>query len=540
MKTLITNGFIVDGTGEPGYMGSILIEDGKISSLEKADPVHTKDEPFSGAHDGPDVKRVNAKGHVVCPGFIDTHSHSGLKVLEDGYQAPKLLQGITTEIYGQDGVCVAPLPLDRIEVWRKYISGLDGDSDKVDWTFETTEGYLKALEKNGISTNAAYLVPHGNVRLEVMGLSDRAPTDEEIKAMQAVVRREMEGGAIGFSSGLIYIPCAYSLTDELIELCKTVRELDGVFVVHQRSEADEILSSMDEILEIGRQSGVRLHFSHFKACGKKTWDKIPAMLEKLDKAREEGLTVSFDQYPYIAGSTTLSVVFPPWVHVGGAEKMLERLGDEEVLARVEKDIEAGSRGWDNFVDFAGWDGIFITYVKSEKNQNLVGKSLKEIGEIRGVSPLKATADLLIEEKGAASLVDFYGTEEHVKTFLTRPEQNVCTDGLLLGTPHPRVYGSFPRILGKYVREEKVLTLEEAVYKMTGKAAQAFRLKDRGRLAPGMAADLVIFNPDTVLDKGTFENPRQYPEGIMAVMVNGRFVYDTEGMHRIPAGRVLRR
>jgi N-acyl-D-amino-acid deacylase len=339
--------------------------------------------------------------------------------------------------------------------------------------------------------------------------------------MKQVLRREMEAGAYGMSTGLIYMPCAYAPTEELIELCKVVAEYDGLFVIHQRSEADTIVQSMEEVIRIGRESGVKIHFSHFKVCGKKNWKYIDDMVRLLEKAEAEGIRVSFDQYPYIAGSTMLSVILPPWVHDGGTDKAMERLQDKAARQKMVYDIEHGIEGWDNFIDFAGMDNIYVTSVKTEKNKDAVGLSLTELARLRGRDPYDAAFDLLYEEKNAVGMVDFYGTEDHVKLFMKRPEMNVCTDGLLGGKPHPRAFGAFPRVLGKYVREEKNLTLEQAVYKMTKKPAVTMGITNRGELKEEFFADVVIFDENSIIDKGTFVDPVQYPVGIEYVFVNGQ-------------------
>ncbi|MFR8600070.1 MAG: N-acyl-D-amino-acid deacylase family protein, partial [Clostridioides difficile] len=517
---------IVDGNKTPAYEGDILIENEKILKIsqdlnEEADKV------------------IDAKGRVICPGFIDTHSHSDLVILVNPYNEVKIRQGITTEVLGQDGISMAPLPQEHISSWRKNLAGLDGESDEIDWKYETTENYLKMMDYNGVGLNETYLVPHGNVRMEAMGLEDRPATKEEIQKMCEITERELKAGAIGLSTGLIYIPCAYSLTEEIIEMCKVVAKYDGVFVVHQRSEADTILTSMEEIIEIGKQSGVKVHFSHFKVCGKANWKYIPQVIELLEKAEKEGIRVSFDQYPYAAGSTMLGVVLPPWAHSGGTDKLIERLSDENERAKMKKDIANGIEGWDNFIEFAGIDQIFVTSVKTEKNKDTIGKSLLEIGKMRGKDPLDATFDLLKEEENAVGMVDFYGLEEHIIGFMKRDEQNVCTDGLLAGKPHPRAYGSFPKILGRYVRELNVLTIEEAVYKMTKKAATSFSIKDRGELKEGYFADIVIFDKDTVSGCDDFINSMQYPTGIDYVIINGNCVVEEGKYNKIKAGKVLK-
>ena len=333
------------------------------------------------------------------------------------------------------------------------------------------------IEQAQPSINECYLVPHGNIRMEAMGLDNRQPTDAELEKMRNITQRELAAGAFGISTGLIYMPCAYGHTEELIEICKVGAEHDV-------------------------------------------------------------LKVSFDQYPYAAGSTMLGVILPPWVHDGGTDNVLKRLADKSLRQKMIHDIEHGIPGWDNFIDFAGLDGIYVTSVDHAKNAAAVGLNLVELGKLRHTDPYNAVFDLLLEEENAVGMVDFYGTEENIKTIMKRPEMNACTDGLLSGKPHPRVYGAFPRILGKYVRQEKTLRLEEAVYKMTKKAAQTFKIAGRGQLKPGFAADVTIFNQDTVIDKGTFTDPVQYPEGIEYVIVNGRIAVAkgkyTEQRH----GRVL--
>lgn len=425
---------------------------------------------------------------------------------------------------------MAPLPIEYISDWRKNIAGLDGVSDEIDWTYKTTDNYLKMIEKVGPGVNECYLVPHGNIRMEAMGLEGRLPTDEEIEKMKVITRREMEAGAFGLSTGLIYIPCAYSESKEIIEMCKVVAEFDGVFVIHQRSEADTIVDSMKEVIEIGRKSGVRVHWSHFKVAGKKNWDKIDVVLSLLEQAKAEGIRVSFDQYPYVAGSTMMGAILPPWVHDGGTNKVIERLKDPEMRKKMRNDMINGIHGWDNFIDFAGFENIYVTSVVTEKNKDAVGLSITQLAELRNLDTFTAAFDLLMEEENAVGMVDFYGVEDHVKLFMARPEMNACTDGLLApGKPHPRLYGSFPRILGKYVREEKVMTLEQAIRKLTYKAAEAMNLKNRGLIKEGYFADITIFDPNTIEDKGTYVDPIQFPVGIEYVLVNGKVAME-HGKH----------
>ncbi|MDR1931561.1 MAG: D-aminoacylase [Spirochaetales bacterium] len=528
MDILIKNGRVADGGGQALFDASVLVRDDRIVRVGAGDENLKAD------------RVIDAAGCIIAPGFIDTHSHSDLRVLVEPEVLPKVMQGITTEILGQDGVSLAPLPRQYVAAWRKNLAGLEGDSDDISWDYPTAEKYLAALEEAKPGLNECYLVPHGNVRMEAMGLDNRAPGPEEMARMRDIVRRDMEAGAFGLSSGLIYLPCLYSKDDELAGLCAEAEKFEGVFVVHQRSEADAILDSMKEIIGIGKRAGIRTHWSHFKLCGKNNADKFEAQIKLFEDAKKDGLRVSFDQYPYVAGSTMLGVILPPWVHDGGTDKLLSRLESPEMRKKIVADMERGIPGWDNFINFAGLDGIFITSVKNEKNRRAIGMNLVQLGEARGRDPYNATFDLLYEEENAVGMVDFYGLEEHVIYFLRMEEQNVCTDGLLGGKPHPRVYGAFPRVLGKYCREEKALGIEAAVRKMTGRPAEVFQIKDRGFIKEGYFADICVFNPDTIIDKGDYQEPARYPEGIEYVIINGEVVVE-KGRHTGKrAGRVLRK
>lgn len=525
-KILIKNGIIIDGSRQARYNADLLINGERIEKIGNIDETEA-------------ARVIDAQGKIVSPGFIDTHSHSDLKVLVEPFIEPKLRQGITTEVLGQDGISMAPLPKEYVSSWRKNLAGLDGDSDELSWDWETTDKYLELMAETGCGPNELYLVPHGNIRMEAMGLEARPATKEELAKMREITRREMEAGAAGLSTGLIYIPCAYSLTEELIEICKVAAEFDRPLVIHQRSEADTMIESMEEVITIARESGVKIHFSHFKICGKNNWHLIKDIVVLLDKCKEEGIEISYDQYPYVAGSTMLGVIIPPWAHAGGTDKLVERLGNPADREKMKHDIENGIPGWDNFIDFAGFDGIYVTSVKTKANEDCIGKNLLEIAEMRGKDKFDAVFDLLKEEENAVGMYDYYGKDEHVVTFMTREESNICTDGLLAGKPHPRVYGSFPRVIGKFVREMKAMSLEEAVYKMTNKPAKTFKIEDRGLLKEGYFADIVIFDENTTIDKGTFIDPIQFPEGISHVIVNGKVLIDNYEKNEILAGKVIR-
>lgn len=524
-KILIKNGTLIDGSREKRYDADLLIEGDKIVKIGEINE---------------EVDRViDATGKIVAPGFIDTHSHSDLKVLVEPFIEPKLHQGITTEVLGQDGISMAPLPKEYVSSWRKNLAGLDGDSDELSWDWENTDNYLNLIAKTGTGPNQLYLVPHGNIRIEAMGLEARPATKEELAKMRDITRREMEAGAAGLSTGLIYIPCAYSLTEELIEICKVAAEFDRPLVIHQRSEADTMIESMEEVITIAKESGVKIHFSHFKICGKNNWHLIKDIIALLDRCKAEGIEISYDQYPYVAGSTMLGVIIPPWAHAGGTDKLVERLGNPADRERMKHDIINGIPGWDNFIDFAGFEGIYVTSVKTKANEDCIGKNLLEIAELRGKDKFDAVFDLLREEENAVGMYDYYGKDEHVVTFMTREESNICTDGLLAGKPHPRVYGSFPRVIGKFVREMKAMPLEEAIYKMTHKPAKTFKIDNRGLLKEGYFADVVIFDENTTIDKGTFIDPIQDPEGISHVIVNGEVLIDNYEKREILAGKVIR-
>jgi N-acyl-D-amino-acid deacylase len=300
-----------------------------------------------------------------------------------------------------------------------------------------------------------------------------------------------------------------------------------------------MLESMQEVIRIAKESGVKIHFSHFKICGQKNWKLIEPVIALLDKCKEEGINVSYDQYPYVAGSTMLGVILPPWAHAGGTDKLIERLKDKSLREKMKEDITKGIPGWDNFIDFAGFDGIYVTSVKTNKNQDCIGKNLTEIAEMRGKEKFDAVFDLLMEEENAVGMYDYYGKDEHIVTFMRRPESNICTDGLLGGKPHPRVYGSFPRVLGRFVREMQTMSLEEAIYKMTHKPAVTFKIENRGLLKEDYFADIVIFDESKIIDKGTFIEPTQFPDGIDYVLVNGNFAVKEGKSTNQLGGKVIR-
>jgi N-acyl-D-amino-acid deacylase len=500
---LIKNGSLIDGTGKSSFLSDIGIKGEIILKIGKLD------------EDA--ITVIDASGLTVTPGFIDTHSHSDLFLIHEPEARPKIMQGITTEILGQDGLGEAPIRDDVKSDWRSYLSGLNGDPP-IEWTWNTYGEYLDRVEKAEPSINVAGLVGHGNLRLLAMGMENRAPDSKELSTMKRLLGESLSQGAIGLSTGLIYPPCIYASTSELIELCKVTSEHDGVFVVHMRNEGSKLFESIEEIIQIGSESGVRVHISHLKAAGPANWGKSEKALKMLEAAAESGVKISYDQYPYTAGSTFLSSLLPTWAHEGGVEKLLQRLKDDKYRSRITTEYDENT----NEGRVVGWDKVLVTYLKSEENKYLEGLSIHEIARNRKTSELEALMDLVIEEKNQVSMASFMMSEEDVEIIMIHPLGTTCTDGLLLGKPHPRAYGSFPRVLGLYVRKG-VIKLEEAVRRMTSSPAKVFNLEKRGLLFPGYYADITVFDPDQIKDTATYKNPVSYPEGIPYVLVNGKVV-----------------
>jgi N-acyl-D-amino-acid deacylase len=517
MKTpdlVLKNGTIVDGTGRMGYPEDIAIRRNYILSIDAPGSLQAAEE-------------LDCKGLVIAPGFIDTHSHSDLRVLAEPQLPMKVRQGITLEVFGQDGVSVAPIRSEDQPQVARSLAGLNGRLDRA-WDWQSVAEYLDTIERARPAIDCAYLVPHGAARLSAMGMEDRRARPDEIAAMQELIRQSMREGAFGLSTGLIYPPCCFADTNELIELCRAVAEFDGIFVSHMRSESDYIEDAVAEMIEVGRQSGVRVHISHFKIAGRENWSRIDGVLEMIHRAQREGIRLTADQYPYVAGSTMLGAILPPWAHAGGVEETLARLASEAERGKMRAAMLDRSRSeWDNFWKWSGPEGIVISDIPSGNHPEYLGKNLAEASNLsRGgdrVSEEDAAEfalDLLLAERMGVGMISFSQSEEVVRKIMREPYVNVCTDGLLGGRPHPRAYGTYPRILGRYVRDEGLLTLEEAVHKMSGLAAETFQLRDHGRVEAGARANLVVFDPRQIIDRATFEDSRQYPVGIEHVIVGG--------------------
>jgi N-acyl-D-amino-acid deacylase len=534
---IIRNGLIVDGTGNPWYKADIGVKDDCIVTI-------------GAIADTPGAKVIDAAGRVVSPGFIDMHSHSDLMVFVEPMLPAKVQQGITLDVLTQDGISVAPVNTATKPVWRKMLAGLDGDPP-IEWDWESLGEYMAALDRAKPGINLATMIPYGNVRAQVVGFEPVTPNAAQLEQMKALVEQSMQEGAFGMSLGLIYQPQMYATKEELIELYKVVAKYRGIMQVHTRNEGDLLLEAADEVIEICMTAGCPLHISHIKAAGMSNWEKGPLLLAKMERARARGLDVTFDQYPYTAGSTFLHASLPPWATEGGVEKTVARLKDPEQRARMAWEIEhmVGANRpttdptllfWDNFVASAGWDGVMITSVTQPQNKALEGRTLADIAAERGQSPADIAFDLLIDEECKVSMAVFISSEENVMRFLAHEYGTIGTDGLLVGKPHPRAYGSFPRILGTYVREQGLLSLPQMIRRMTSLPAQRLGLQDRGILRTGFKADMVIFDPETIGEVGTYADPRRFPTGIQAVVVNGAVAVENGELTGARRGEVLRR
>ena len=526
---LVRGATVIDGSGSDPAAADVSVgPDGRIEAIG----------PGIAVADGSTV--VDASGLVLCPGFIDMHSHSDLYTMVrpgsgqppvgDG---PKLLQGCTAQVFGQDGISAAPVAEDDVDGYAAYIAGLDGFLAPARWTWRSFAEYLQRLRANS-STRIGALVGHSTVRRLVMGMAARPPTADELQAMSRAVDQAMADGALGLSTGLVYAPASFASTDELIALCRVVAARGGRFFVHVRSESDRVVEATQEVIEVARQTGVHLHYSHIKAAGRRNWHLAGRMIELIDQARDDGLQISSDIHPYTAGSTTASVLLPPWVMADGVGTALQRLGDPSVRLRIRDQLMHDTTGWDNWWAFSDrWDGLVVA---GARRPGIAGHSLASVIASAGVNdPLSPAAfdvvfDLLTEEQLSMSIVSFNNTEDNVGQFLSQPHCTVGSDALVNphGHPHPRLYGTFPRILGRYVREQGVLSLPEAIGAMTGRAASALGRTDLGLLTAGAMGDLVLLDPDTVADRATYEEPRLAPVGIKRVWVAGRPVVEDGG------------
>ncbi|HXT65121.1 MAG TPA: D-aminoacylase, partial [Pyrinomonadaceae bacterium] len=485
---------------------------------------------------------IDARGQVVAPGFIDMLGQSETYVLIDPRAMSKVMMGVTTEITGE-GESIAPVN-DRIlkeqeDFNRKY-------NLTVDW--RTLGEYFKRLDKQGAGVNLGTFVGATQVREYVIGYDNRPPTTSELEQMKQLVADAMKDGALGVSTSLQYVPARFAKTDEIVELAKVAHQYGGIYISHQRSEANAIDDSMKEVFEIARRANIPAEIWHFKTAYKKNWGRMPEMLGRIAAARRQGLKITADVYPYVAGSTSLSACLPPWALEGGTDKMVARLKDPATRERLQKEITADSKDWENiYLGSGGPSGILIGSVVNHDLEQWQGKRMSEIAAAQNKDPLDALLDFIIADHGQTSAIFFMMSEDDMKAALKSPFVSICTDsgaratdGPLAGSKsHPRGWGAYPRILGKYVRDEKLMPLELAIHKMTGLPAFNVGLKQRGLLRPGYFADITIFDPKTVIDRATFEEPNQYPVGINYVIVNGQIEVDNGQRTPANSGRVLR-
>lgn len=525
---LIRGGTVVDGTGRPGFRADVAVIGDTICDVGSIPP------------EAQAAKTVDATGKVVAPGFIDIHTHADIALLARPEHLPKVMQGVTTEVFTNCGLGFAPVTEAGLNIQRKYIAGLFGDDSgqttdangdpipRVDWNWRTVAEFLARFERQGIGANIAYLIPHGSLRVSAMGMEERPATDAELQAMCALLAQGMEEGAWGMSTGIWYAPMRAAAREELVRLCR----LAGFFATHQRDYGEAIFTATEESLAIAQEAGVPVQIAHLQMNGPGNAGRAAELLAKLESARNRGVDVTCDTYPYTAGSTFIQSLLPAWAIDGGPDAILRRLGEPETRTRIVADLSALRVDWSRYN---------LVGAESSTNHAFEGRQFTEVAQARGLSVAEFVCAVLEEEQLRACFVHHAAHEENVREILRWPGQMVGSDGLHLpGKTHPRLYGTFPRVLGRYVREERVVSLEQAVHKMTGMPAARLGLKRRGLLQTTFAADLLLFDPDTVCDTATFDDPLRFPTGIPAVFVNGVAVKENDQPTAALPGKVLRR
>ena len=526
---IIKNGRIVDGSGRAAYNADIAIKGQRIARIGNLSTATAS-------------TTIDAQGLIVSPGFIDMLGQSETYLLIDPRGMSKVMQGVTTEITGE-GESIAPINERQIKEQADFLKRFNLT---IDWT--TLDQYFNRLEKQGTGLNLGTFVGATQIREFVIGYENRAPTAQELEAMKKLVADAMREGALGLSTSLQYIPARFATTDEIVELAKVARQFGGIYATHQRSEANAIDKSLEEVFAIAKRADIPVEIWHLKTAYKKNWGRMPEILKRINDARSKGLDITADIYPYIAGSTSLSASLPPWAQEGGNEKMLERLKDPATRERLKKEISEEQKDWENiYLGSGGASGVLIGAVVNRDLENLQGKRLSEIAVEQKKDPLDALFDIVVADHAQTGAIYFMMTEDDMKAAMQASFVSFCTDsgaraadGPLSGSKsHPRGWGSYPRILGRYVREQKLLALENAIHKMTGAPAARVGLKDRGLLKEGMFADIAVFDPNTVIDRATFESPNQYPVGIEYVLVNGQVSAERGKRTSALAGQVLR-
>jgi len=527
---ILRGGRVVDGTGRRSFAADVAVRGDRIARVGRL-PASARAR-----------REIDARGLVVAPGFIDMLGQSEQNVLIDPRAMSKVMQGVTTEVTGEGG-SIAPLNERLIKEDEAYYRRYNLD---VDW--RTLHEYFRRLALQGSGVNLATFVGATQVRAYVVGFDNRAPTPEELERMKALVAEAMEDGALGLSTSLQYVPARFAKTDEIVELAKVARRYGGIYATHQRSEGNALDSSLAEVFEIARRARIPVEIWHLKAAYRKNWGRMPSVLSKIRAARARGLDVTADVYPYAAASTGLAACLPPWAIEGGVQKMLGRLRDPATRQRIRADILRETNEWENiYLGSGGAQGVLVSSVVKRELEGLQGKRISEIAREQGKDELDALFDLVLADNGQTGAIYFMMDEGDLRAALREPFVSICTDsgaratdGPLSGSKsHPRGWGSYPRVLSRYVREERLLTLEEAVHKMTGRPAARVGLRDRGVLREGAFADITVFDAGRVRDRATFEEPNQYPEGIEYVVVNGQLEVDGGRRTTANAGRPLR-
>ncbi len=527
---LIKNGQIADGSGQSIYLGDLGINADTIAAMGTLD-------------NAKGIQEIDATGLVVAPGFINMLSWAVESLIEDGKSQSDIRQGVTLEVFGE-GWSMGPLT----EASKKAIQSIGDGMVEYDIEWETLDEYLEFLTQKGISPNVASFVGATTLRINTVGFEDRAPTDEEMEVMKGMVAKAMEEGALGIGSSLIYAPAFYSSTEELIELCKVAAEYEGMYISHMRSEGNQLLESLDELIQIADAAQIRAEVYHLKMGGKENWNKFDAVVSKIDSARAAGLHITTDMYTYTAGATGLDASMPPWVQEGGYAKWAERLQDPAIRKKLITEMTTPTNEWESLMmGVESYEDMLLIGFKNDSLKYLTGKSLAEVAAMRKTSPVETAMDLVVQDGSRVGTVYFLMSEENVKKQLALPYMSFGSDAessapegvFLESSTHPRAYGNVARVLGKYVRDEKVIPLEEAIYKLTSLPASNLKIKKRGALQKGYYADLAIFDPKTIQDHATFEKPMQYATGMQHVFVNGQQVLkDGEHTGALP-GQVVR-
>jgi N-acyl-D-amino-acid deacylase len=507
---IIKNGTVYDGRGGEGQHLDLAIKGDRIAGLGDFKSAKAK-------------SVIDAKGMAVAPGFINMLSWSNESLIQDGRSQSEIRQGVTTEIMGE-GESMGPLN-DRV---REHMLKQQADI-KYEIKWNTLAEYLQYLEKRGVSCNVASFIGATTIRENVIGFEDKAPTPEQLEQMRELVRREMEAGALGIGTSLIYPPAFYAKTDELIELCKVAAKYQGKYISHMRSEGNQLMEAVEELIRISREANIPAEVYHIKAAGQKNWAKIDNLLARIEAAQTEGLNVRANMYTYTAAGTGLDASLPPWTEDGGYDALYKRLADPATRDKIAAEVKVDSDEWENLYLAAGSpDKILLVAFKSEKLKPLTGKSLSEVAKMRGKDPITTIMDLILEDRSRVGTIYFLMSEENVRKELAKPwisfgsdEASQAPEGVFLkSNPHPRAYGNFARVLGKYARDEKVITLPEAIRRLSAQPATNLGLDHRGSLREGMFADVVVFDPATIADRATFEKPHHYAVGVKHVFVNG--------------------